>query len=124
MPTLRPTALPRTDRTDRALRDLRQALRGLGHARSFGAVAVLSLGLGIGAATAIFSLVDGVLLRPLAYRDPGQLVHVREALPAIADLYPTLPANLQHFRLWREKARAFDGLAAFVPRTATLATPS
>jgi len=56
------------------LRDLRQAIRVLGNAPKFALVVVLTLGLGIGATTAIFTVVNGVLLAPLPYRDPGRIV--------------------------------------------------
>ncbi len=61
--------------------DLRYAVRTLGRARLFTTVAILSLALGIGAATAVFSLVEGVLLKPLAYRDSGQLTYIQEWSP-------------------------------------------
>ena len=58
-------------------RDVRYALRSLGRSRAFAAVAIATLGLGIGASTAIFSVIDNVLLEPFPYKDPGRMVFLR-----------------------------------------------
>jgi putative ABC transport system permease protein len=58
-------------------RDVRYALRSLGRSRAFAAVAIVTLGLGIGASTAIFSVIDNVLLEPFPYKDPGRMVFLR-----------------------------------------------
>ena len=59
---------------DEIVRDIRYAFRSLLRSRGFAAAAIVALGLGTGAATAVFSLLDGVVLRPLPYREPEQLV--------------------------------------------------
>jgi putative ABC transport system permease protein len=63
------------------IRDLRYALRMFAKNPSFTLVVIATLGLGIGANTAIFSLVNGILLRPLPYPDPDRLVRVTEYYP-------------------------------------------
>ncbi|MGH7536798.1 MAG: hypothetical protein ACREMG_14630, partial [Gemmatimonadales bacterium] len=62
------------------LRDLRYAIRSLSRARGFTLAVVVTLGLGIGANTAIFSVVRGVLLRPLPHRDGDRLVYLRQSI--------------------------------------------
>jgi hypothetical protein len=66
---------------DAFLQDLRFGVRMLVRSPAFSAAAVLALGLGIGASTAVFSVLDGVVLRPLPYSDPGRLVMIWDANP-------------------------------------------
>jgi putative ABC transport system permease protein len=91
--------------------DLRYNFRTLLRERGFATMAVLSLAVGIGANTAIFSVVNGVLLRPLPYRDPGQLFTIREVVPKLAHLYPSLPVNFSHYYEWRQRCTAFESIA-------------
>jgi len=70
------------------------------------------LALGIGANTAVFSVVDGVLLRKLPYRDPDRLVMVWEKNPALgASIGERLPANYTNFAEWQRQSSAFEGIA-------------
>jgi putative ABC transport system permease protein len=71
-------AAPRTPFLESLLRDLRIAFRSLLRTPAFAAVAVVTIALGVGVTTAVFSVVDGVLLRPLPYPAPERLVHVYE----------------------------------------------
>lgn len=91
------------------LQDLRHALRRLRRSPGFTAIAVLTLALGIGACTAIFSVVDGVLLRPLPYPEPEQLVVVGETM--MPD-YPEFSVSPGNYCSWRAEARSFENLAA------------
>ena len=107
---------------DAVSQDLRFAVRTLARTPGFTLVAVLSLALGTGAATALFSLVDTVVLKPLAYREPGRLVFIREVIPPLAHIYPTLPVNIQHLRFWQEQSRSFDSLTAVNGGSSRLST--
>ncbi|HUJ32922.1 MAG TPA: ABC transporter permease [Candidatus Acidoferrum sp.] len=93
------------------VQDLRYGFRALRKSPGFAAVAILTLALGIGANTAIFSVVNSALLRPLAYSDPQQLYLVREIVPQIARFYPWLEANLPDFRIWRQQVHSFSDVA-------------
>ena len=97
--------------------DLKYAIRGLRHNPLYSAAVIGTLALTLGASTAMFSIVNGVLLRPLGYNDPDQLVYIREIVPQWARQYPTLPANLRHFEEWRNQARSFTAMAALDWRT-------
>nr|MBA3318217.1 ABC transporter permease [Gemmatimonadales bacterium] len=94
---------------DQMWRDLRYALRQLGRSPVFTAIAVLTLGLGIGANTAIFSVVNAVLLRPLPYEDPARLVRIEEVRP---DGSPNT-VSYPNFIDWHKEAGAFQSLALF-----------
>ena len=90
------------------LNDVRYAVRSLAHNRAFTAIAVLALGLGIGANTAIFSVVNGVLLQPLPYQDPSRLVQLSERSPD----FNTMSVAYLNFKDWREQNRCFSSMAA------------
>ncbi|MGE5245549.1 MAG: ABC transporter permease [Betaproteobacteria bacterium] len=100
--------------------DLRDALRGFRRDRLYAAAVVGTLGLTLGASTAVFSIVNGVLLQPLAYREAQRLVSIREVLPEIADRYPTLPASPRHFDEWRKQTTSFASMAELYWRTTNL----
>jgi len=90
--------------------DVRSAFRRLRTSPGYAAVSILTLGLGIGASTAIFSAVDGVLLKSLPYRDPESLVQMWESsVPRKFDSFPVTPSDLAE---WRTQARSFTGFAA------------
>jgi putative ABC transport system permease protein len=98
--------------------DLRSAFRRLRSSPGYAAVSVITLGLGIGASTAIFSAVDGVLLKALPYRDPGSLVQMWESsTPRNFTNFPVTPSNLAD---WRAQSHAFVGFAASRPRRTIL----
>ena len=91
------------------LRDLRYAARNLLRSRGFAAVAALTLTIGIGANTAIFSVIDTILLRPLPFRDPGQLVRLYETEAAPG----TYPFAAPDFLDWRAQNKTFQDMALF-----------
>src|SRR5262249_39363088 len=63
---------------------------------------------------AVFSIVDGVLLRPLAYRESHRLVSLKEIWRQLAERIPTLAANEQHFEYWRTHAQTFESMAQYI----------
>ena len=93
------------------LQDVRYAVRTLLKSPGYSLVAVAALALGIGANTAIFSVVKAVLLSPLPYPEPEQLVWVREINPG-SDILDE-PASAPNYNDWRTQGRSFEGIAAF-----------
>lgn len=105
---------------DNLLLDVRDALRALHREPLYAAAVVATLALTLGASTAVYSIVNGVLLRPLVYPEPQRLVAVREVVPRLANRYPSLPANARHFEEWRTRATTFASLAQIERRTTNL----
>ncbi len=90
---------------------MRNAIRSLLKDRGYTTVALLTLAFGIAINTIIFTLVDGVLLRPLAWPDAGQLVTVNEIVPEFAGMFlGVLPVNARHFFEWRDHSTSFTQL--------------
>jgi len=99
---------------DTFLHDLRYALRILARNPSFTIIAILTLALGIGANTAIFTVVNAVLLRPLQFQDPSRLVIVAEKSP-----YPLISTSYENWQDWRAQSHSFESVEAV--RFATIA---
>jgi predicted permease len=95
--------------------DLRYGARMLGKNPGFTAIAVLALALGIGANTAIFSVVNALLLRPLPYYDPQRLVWVTEDFWSREGGWAGEYAGAIDYILWQAESKSFDHLAAFYP---------
>ena len=98
--------------------DLHYAARGLWHARGFAAVAILCLSIGIGLSTTIFSIVDGVLLKPYPYRDPDRLL-VLGVRHQDGDSQQAL--SLPDLRDWKEAATSFETIAGAQARSIAIA---
>src|SRR5947208_16166353 len=101
----------------RAFVDLRDTMRSLRRDPVYAAAVVATLALTLGASTAVFSIVNGVMLRPLAYREAQRLVSIREVVPTLTKQYPTLPVNARHFEEWRSRATTFASIAEVEWRT-------
>jgi putative ABC transport system permease protein len=96
--------------------DLRYAVRGLRSSPGFTAVALLTLAMGIGASTTIFSVANTVLLRPFPYREPDRIVRLYETNPSTETFGISEPNYLD----WRQRVRGMSQLAAFTGRNASL----
>ena len=103
--------------------DIKYALRSMARSPGVTAVALLTLALGIGANTAVFSVLDAVLLRPLPYRDPARLVSIRAQIPSM-NIYGAFVEYNTFGEWWKPQSKAFESLIAFTPASATLSSAS
>jgi putative ABC transport system permease protein len=92
------------------MQDVRTAVRALTARPGFTSVAVLTLALGIGANTAVYTVVHGVLLAPLPYDDPTEVVVLNEVSPQFPN---PISVSWQNYADWRDRSRSFEAVAAF-----------
>jgi putative ABC transport system permease protein len=100
------------------IRDLREATRALRANPGFAAVIVLTLALGVGVSATIFSVLYGVLLRPLQYANPGELVVLWESNPQLGQTQADVAGAT--YLDWRERSKSFAGIGAYRYRGFTL----
>src|SRR3712207_5504111 len=98
--------------------DLRYGVRALRKQPGFSLVVVLTLAVGIGANSTIFSFANGVLLRPLPYADPERLVLLDETAPKRN--VTSMGVSFPNFLDWRAQNQVFEDIAAYTPNTFTL----
>lgn len=108
---------------EQARQDLRYALRSFRHSPVFTAVVVGILAIGIGANTAIFSVINSVLIKPLPYNDPDRIVRVIQTTSGSGSDGPQSSSVMrsEDFELWRERTRAFSAMALYDPLRVTFA---
>ena len=100
--------------------ELRDAVRGLRRDRGFAIAVILTLGVTIGATTAAFSIVDGVLLKPLAFPESDRLVTLQEHWREVMKPGQAFPVNEKHFEHWRAHNESFDSMAQYITMPANL----
>src|SRR5262245_22862448 len=98
--------------------DIRYCLRSLRKTPAFAAAVLITLALGIGATTAIYSLVHTVLVRPLPFTEPDRLVRISETNKSLE--ITDFAASVLNFLSWQEQSRSFDALAAIRNSSVTL----
>jgi predicted permease len=103
-----------------ALFDLRGTMRSLRRDPVYAAAVIATLALTLGASTAVFSILNGVVLRPLAYREAQRLVSLREVEASGTHRYSSVPANARHFEEWRRQSTTFAAIAEMDWRTTSL----
>jgi predicted permease len=102
------------------VRDLRYACRTMARTPVFTAIAIATLAFGIGANTAIFSIVNGVLLREMPYKNPSELYSIREAIESKGHRETLTCINAGNYLEWRRYAHSFQAIAAMMPSNDTL----
>src|SRR5712691_1969966 len=100
--------------------DVRYGLRALRRTPGFTLAALLTLGIGIGGTTAIFSVVQAVVLRPLGYPDPDRLFAIHEVMTSRTAATRRIPVSAMHFREWRTATHSFEAMALIYPVSFTL----
>ena len=96
---------------DSIIKDLQYGLRGLLKHPGFAAIAVITLALGIGANTAMFSVINGVLLRPLPYHQPERIVTIWEESPE-RGMYE-MPVSFANMSEWVNQSQSFEQISAY-----------
>ena len=102
--------------------DVRYAVRQLRKAPGFAATAILTLALGVGAVTAVFSVVNGVLLRPYDFPDSGRIVVWRESIREMEHVAPLLPDNYRHYLNLKAHASTIEDAAIVQPSGFSVST--
>jgi len=101
-------------------RDFSHAARSLAREPGFTVPAILMLGLGLGSTSVVFSLVNAALLKPLPYTQPDRLLSIREVIPKVGQVYPSLPVNARHFVEWRKACPSLQSMSVFQAGTLNL----
>jgi predicted permease len=101
--------------------DLRHALRTLAKSPGYAAVTILTLALGIGANTAIFSVVNGVMLKPLPYPRPDRLMFISSTFPGLG--FDRFWVSLPEWAEFKQRSRSFQGVGAYRDGSVNLGTP-
>jgi predicted permease len=104
------------------LMSLRFSARQLRKSPGFALTAILTLALGIGAAVSVFSVVDAVLLKPFAFRDPSRLVVIRETVEEMRTQEPDVPDNYRHFLRLKKASHTLEDAAIFENASPSVST--
>lgn len=105
------------------VQDVRFAFRTLRHRRAFAVTAMVTIALGIGATTSIYGIVDGVLLRPLPFRDPGRLVQIAQIFtkwkgnPVLNYMWDKIPLGVDEFERLRDRNTVFSSVGIWASRS-------